>query len=400
MCPTKNINCAVFAMNISLIASMIAVRFREQYENKENMQNFLPGHVFPINDTAGGGPEYPSLSMTIHVLEMYYTPLLVSIGIIGNMLTCLTLTHGTTCKSSATPYLTMLAISDICFLCVLLLVWLTSVLHVNIYNAGGWCQGITYVGYICAFLSVWLYVCMSVDRLIIICLPVRNSKLCSALRAKIVIISLTIVAIVVYLNISLMFGVVTIQQTLVCLPMSVFVPAIQVLNKLDAFINLLLPYAAVCVINLCIIRSIVEHYQRRNKIIRADHLHRVDICQERRSRVELQNTKLILAVSCVFLALNLPSHVLRLIVMISFFRGSQLFINRVYFWQRLLMQLFFTRFAINFFVHVGFSSLFRKSLRHLFSHLCKRKTIPIVRGKASDDARNGLQVRSLAIASV
>ena len=92
----------------------------------------------------------------IKILKLFYSPVMIWIGIVSNILICLALKKGKMTRMSVIPFLYALALVDIVFLATLMVVWLQTQ-GVDLYNKGGGCQTLTYVSYVCTFLSVWYY---------------------------------------------------------------------------------------------------------------------------------------------------------------------------------------------------------------------------------------------------
>jgi hypothetical protein len=68
----------------------------------------------------------------------------------------------------------------------------------QVYHRQGWCQLFVYMIYVVSFLSVWFVVCFTVERYLIIRFPLKRQQICRVSRAKVVVVSLTGVALVLY----------------------------------------------------------------------------------------------------------------------------------------------------------------------------------------------------------
>lgn len=326
------------------------------------------------NSTADldSGSEFAVLVSLNHTLRLYYRPLLIVAGVIGNLLAWLVFTQSKLRKFSCSPYLAAIAFTDNLFLLVLFVVWMGG-LGYDIYNSGGWCQAITYASYACTFLPVWFCVAMAVDRtLFVVCVDSRY-RYCTTLRSKLVIAGLTVVAIVVYLNVSLLSGVVkTYRSTHVCVPLPRFSSQVVLLDKMDALVNVLLPYLTLILLCLLLCRYLICCYKNKPEIafrpIRPGHRR-----PNSWDKTELLFTKTLLFMLGLYLVLNLPSYLLRLCVMFaSMHSGSYAISKHLILWQQLFMHVFFTRFACNFYVYVAVSDTFRKHLS-LVAQLCLEK---------------------------
>lgn len=122
-------------------------------------------------------------------LTHYYTPALVLIGSIGNILSVIVFFRTKLRKLSSSYYLAALGISDTCFLFGAFVSWLNYI-NINIYNKDYYCQFFTYVSGLCSFLSVWFVVAFTVERFIAVLYPLKRQTMCTVKRACTVLIGL------------------------------------------------------------------------------------------------------------------------------------------------------------------------------------------------------------------
>ena len=164
------------------------------------------------NDTSDG-LDVPAETLTqiAAVLRRFYLPPLVATGLLLNILLVYTLLNSKLRNFSVAPYLLTLAVTDSLFLLSLLLIWI-STLNIDIYNAGELCQAITFISYSCVFLSMWINVALSVDRFIMMRYPLQADSCCSTFRAKNICVMFTVIAVAVYINISLLVGVIKMEN--------------------------------------------------------------------------------------------------------------------------------------------------------------------------------------------
>ncbi|XP_024946906.1 neuropeptides B/W receptor type 2 [Cephus cinctus] len=131
----------------------------------------------------------------MHGLQMYYTPILVYLGVLGNCLSVCVLLSAEMRRSSSSFYLAAIAISDTGFLVALFVVWL-GLVDVGLFNQQGFCQFFIYLTTLCSFLSVWFVVAFTVERFIVVRYPLRRQSMCTTTRAKTVLLGLTILGLV------------------------------------------------------------------------------------------------------------------------------------------------------------------------------------------------------------
>jgi 7 transmembrane receptor (rhodopsin family) len=123
------------------------------------------------------------------LLTHYYTPALVLIGSIGNILSVIVFFKTKLRKLSSSYYLAALGVSDTCFLIGAFVSWLNYI-NVNIYNQNYFCQFFTYMSGLCSFLSVWFVVAFTVERFVAVLYPLKRQTMCTVKRACSVLIGL------------------------------------------------------------------------------------------------------------------------------------------------------------------------------------------------------------------
>ena len=184
------------------------------------------------------------LATSVHNLKWYYTPTLVGVGTICNFLSIHTFMRGKLKQYSCTPYLITLSIVDIIFLLTFFVAWL-HVLGIDAYNIGGGCQAITFASSVCSFVSLWCTTFAVIDRTVLTHQSTthRSKQICSPVSSTLIAILCVAVSLVVYLNISLLYGVVHIQPGLsFCMPLSTNIKTILILGHADAVWNFGIPY--------------------------------------------------------------------------------------------------------------------------------------------------------------
>ena len=323
----------------------------------------------------------------LHYIKLYYTPGLVLVGIFANMLSFIIFNRKRFSKVTCTPYIASKFLTDCVFLLVLGLDWLKRVdTGINLYNTVGFCQTFTYLSSISAFLSVWLTTSMNVDR----CIATTKSslrKLCTPLRSKLLVCGLTIIAVVVYLNISILTGVVVTHIGPICAVLPLFGRRIQILGRVDILVNFLLPYVitALCCI-FCTRRLYILYKQDRHMIattgrspvsrVRLQTYHCRDSTPTEPDAdcyLELHMTRAVITSCCLYVLLTLPSHSLRSYVNISVMFSQKPYVTMsetFVLWQQLCMYAYFTHFAVNSFVYISLVPAFRSEVCSAMTFHC------------------------------
>lgn len=167
------------------------------YNLTDNYYTYDYGNVTSSNYThspADSQEEDYGLELAMKIgdlLTHYYTPALVLIGSIGNIMSVFVFFKTKLKKLSSSYYLAALGISDTCFLFGAFVSWLNYI-NINIYNKNYYCQFFTYISGLCSFLSVWFVVAFTVERFIAVLYPLRRQTMCTVKRACTVLTGLCI----------------------------------------------------------------------------------------------------------------------------------------------------------------------------------------------------------------
>ncbi|XP_046362990.1 thyrotropin-releasing hormone receptor-like isoform X2 [Haliotis rufescens] len=301
----------------------------------------------------------------------YFTPVILIIGLTGNILSLRVFVSRNMRKLSASTYLAALSTSDIMALVFYVLVdWLRRGLpffsgnHEPVFlETHGVCQIALYLSYVCRFLSAWFIVTFTVERYIGVCHPLRRKDICGSRCAQKVIGSLVVIGMCLMMYKPILSGVYTLKPTNVqrCTadPNLKFVSF--TLDSIFAVSITLVPFMIITVLNTMIIRKLYMRYRRHKQC---------NVITEE-SIIRLEFTIILLVVSFVFIMLNLPffcvwcKQFLLSASEVVIFPGLQgsLLITRV---------IFYMNYCINFFLYSITGAYFRQELRMLFVYRNKR----------------------------
>ena len=361
----------------------------------------LKGLLSALNNSSPDGSPMTTQEGTISMLifletfKQYFIPIVAILGIIGNAISTMVLLQKNLKKRPTAHFLAAKCISDAMFLVCLFL----QTIGVMQQGSGLWCHFLSMVTQASNFQSTWYVVGMATDRYLVICLPVwthvhccRGNKPLTDIRhqhsttvtwAKTAIICISFVALAVYLNLSLMVGVVAIGGQPTCVPLFAFLTAFQVLGYLDIIINVIIPYSAVCVLVLLTMKTVIRFYIYRKRVINntgsSNTVHY--------PKTELRQAKII-AIFCLVQLLSVsPTHILRIYHtvrhLLGLGQGLQL---DQFFLQHVFQLIYFSSFAINFILLLCCDRIFRKVLRLMWvsiltrcGYICRSKneTFPV-----------------------
>lgn len=322
----------------------------------------------PILDTAT-----LKLSDAAQWLKIYYTPSLITFGALGNVASIAILLYTNLATLPCARYLATCTIVDTIFLLNLLVTWLVE-LGYPIFKVGALCHATTFAQKASAFLSVWYTVSYSVDSLIGMKFPNAERQLCTVFRAKLVCTILAIVAVVVYLNTSLLMKVMDYHSRQACMANERFGHVQKRLDQIDAFVNVIVPYIAL----ICI------------SISYAAQCYKDEICQRRGPHrppqrsihvdcdIEAGLTSLYFTFVLVHLLTNLPLKLMSTIMTISEMSPWPLELTlKRYLVEESLTSLYHSKFASNALVYVFAWKGFRDTLTLLLTRL-RRCLLPCI----------------------
>ena len=146
------------------------------------------------------------IEMTLPYLKIYISPCVAVAGIIGNVLSCLVLLGSKLRTFSSSHYLVSLYMANSFYLVDYLLKWL--IIHdYDIQGQPEFCQVMNLLENVSVFLSNWFMVTYCVDRYICNAWPMDAARMCSFIRARVVIVCVIIVALILHFNMSITMAV-------------------------------------------------------------------------------------------------------------------------------------------------------------------------------------------------
>ena len=188
-------------------------------------------------------------------------PVIISLGIPLNTLSFYVFTSTKLKNTSSSRYLAAISVVDTFYLVTKLMVDLALYHQVPVYTIHGACQLIFYINNMSIFLSYWYVTTLVVDKFIGIYWPVRKSAYCTVFRAKCVIVSFVVMAIVFYHYITWTYG--YDEALKLCLPYreSPLLEAYHRMNMMDYVLVAILPFSCyICIIH-CNMHKSVEVLQ-------------------------------------------------------------------------------------------------------------------------------------------
>ena len=349
-------------------------------------------------------PSIMKFRQIVHNLDLYLVPCLAVGGILGNILSFLVFVGTYLKHMSSSVYLAGLAVSDSVFLLMVFLSWSSNV-NIYIYHRPGWCHLFVYLAYVSSFLSVWYVVCFTVERYIAVCFPLKRQDWCTARRARIVVTSLAVAAILLYTYALWTSEVMDYYGRPFCSVKTQYYQMVLAIGNADTLITLLLPTIVIVGSNIRITYALAQffmqhHHHHDNSettswTASCPHTTDRDHCPRGTSssvlntsgrysrtpsiyirhgqgssynRLQMKVTKMLLLVSTTFLICNIPSHAIRVY---TFFVGlvddSYKPSHKFLLIQKLTQFLYYSNFSVNFLLYNISGRAFRRAMLRLFA---------------------------------
>ncbi|CAG4977813.1 unnamed protein product [Colias eurytheme] len=344
-------------------------------------------------------------SLVAHALFVYYTPILILLGSIGNLLSVYVFFNSKLRLQSTSQYLSALAISDTIFLLQLLAPWLSSVSLTTIFYVGGFCQIFVYLSYVSCCLSAWLVVAFTIERFVAVIYPLRRNAWCTVKRARHVIILLSGGATMINLPV-LKFAISTSDD---CNIDRKYLEHAARFNLVDTMLSFSIPLSLIVLLNVWIIFGVCRLERARHQLMKAEgtatsegtpasehaRQSRLVGCPRSQQRV----TRMLLIVSSVFVILNLPGYALRIIAYAYDLQGSETMTGRCMALQQLAIMLFHTNFGINFMLYCLTGQNFRRAVRQSLPCLRQRARRAVAVRRPTNRPARASSISSVSAAS-
>ncbi|XP_013407756.1 uncharacterized protein LOC106171827 [Lingula anatina] len=316
----------------------------------------------------------------LKALSEYYFPLLAIVGFIVNIISSILFSRAPNLRTiSKSHYLAAMTAADAGCLATALINW-SPTININLFLVEGLCQLILCCSYIFHFLSIWFTIAFLTDIYICTCMVGKARKMCTVLRSKFVITALTVLAIVMFLHITWMSGIVEGQ----CVLLVKYEPSLAVIDSIQMAVTIFIPDVCILVLVALIVRKKVFGVCMAKRRLSSD-ANGATQClnttndlsrpapkspQRRENVNHKQNLKMnCLAVSLVVLhvLIIMPDHVVKLrLHYLQFSDGHQPDLNE-YHLQWLLSNIGQLRFVLDFIIFIIVLRDFRIALRSLLA---------------------------------
>lgn len=284
-------------------------------------------------------------------LHEIYFPILVVLGLVGNVISFLVMVQPHNRSTSSCLYMACLAVSDSIFLLVGGgYYWYVYITKRNFSELE--CILDAFIVQVVSFSGVLVILAMTFDRYLAIRYPLKAALLCSVRRAKKTQVAITVTSII--FNTGHLF--LTKKINGLCIVFGERGLAAEIYSWMNVFIVAFIPF----ILLLCMNSAIIYSIKRRSFKIRK----RASV--DGRRQADGQITAMLMAVSFTFIVLNLPYYIRH--VMSSFYNfNTNAHTYAVYYlFYHITNKLYTTNSAINFFLYCVTGSRFRSDVVALF----------------------------------
>ena len=343
-----------------------------------------PGLIKGIPDSMVD-PDILLFRRVIHCADLYFVPVISIVGMCGNFICFLVFMATDLRKLSSSVYLAALSVCDTVFLFTTLCSWLDNV-RVDIYHRHGWCQVLTYLGFVTSFLDVWYIVSFTIERYFVICYPLKRQTLCTTKRAKIVVSCLAIFGCTIFTFALWTSEVGTLYQRPFCSPKPEYFRLVLALTNVDTLITLIIPTILIVTCNIRITYAVTQFFRThinvrntrinievdqsdfKNQTTSYDPYSRAYQTSNVYNRLQMKVTKMLLLVSTAFLVCHIPSHSMRVYGFIMALLSTETYLpsHRTLLIQKFFQFFYLMNFGINVFLYSLSGKTFRRAMAQLF----------------------------------
>ena len=298
-------------------------------------------------------------------IHLIWLPIIVPIGMIGNLLSFLIMMQRKNRRISCCLYMAALAICDSVALFRKGYEWLIFMFGKPYVQSE--CQILAYLGLGSIQYGMFLIVGMTVDRVIAIKFPLKANIYCTPFRAKLTIF--------IFLIVSFLFNIphyVTSRQIgnppYTCATLSVHLPYIEAYAWASTVINFFIPFIGLTVMNVIIVSTI----RNRAKSLNVNNQEGSGAAKGGGgdSAADRQLAVMLCLVGFFFIILNMPQCI-RLTMFLFMDRWESPYNHAVYiFVFHFSNKTYYTNNGINFFLYCIGGRKFRDSLRELCCCCC------------------------------
>ncbi|XP_064608198.1 thyrotropin-releasing hormone receptor-like isoform X1 [Liolophura sinensis] len=341
------------------------------------------------NQSLSSDTEYVE-SLVARRLFQIISPILLLLGLVGNVLVILVLGCKRPRQSTTLFYISVLAITDLFVMYTgLLRYWIRSVSDMDIRDISHWgCKIHLFVLYLSMDFSSWILVCVSVERFVGVYFPLKSREWCTIGRARTTLLIVFVCLVGINAHFFWTNGINndgecgSLTEAYLFFDEYIFV-------WIDFTVMSIIPFLAMLICNCFIIRSLLK-LKKRHKDMSAG----LKFPNESPIHVS-STTKMLLVVSFVFLVTTLPMSVY--LITDSFYQenksdkvSAQLDLARA-----ICCLIQYINYAANFYLYCLRAKQFRQALKNLVRHRSERYSIKRVEQSDSSSLKATMNTKQM-----
>ena len=333
------------------------------------------------------------------LLLVYVPPILLVVGIVGNILSFVVLVRRSMRHVSTYNYLAALSVADTLVLLIgLLRLWIGQMSGFDLKDSSNVaCKLINVVNYTVSDYSVWLLVAVTVERYIVTAHALQANHMCTTSRARRVMLAL--LAAIFLINAHMFYTVEARQnKTIICGSRKNFEVLINgVLPWLDAALYSIVPSIVMIALNVAIIRQVLRSIRHRRQMAAVSRSSTTLALRGNGATSSALGgvdsgwriTVMLLIISFVFVATTLPMMITMIVFAMA--PASKLEHMGVYRFARAVGELMmYFNHSVNFYLYLLTGNKFRQQLAALFR---RRRPTTYVDVDTQETEMNGLLLR-------
>lgn len=306
-------------------------------------------------------------------IHIYYLPVVIVVGTVGNVLSLLVLGRLKKLKISCHVYMRVLACTDLGMLLVAAEYYARSiqVVYISKFNLNTVvlppleCKVSNWMFQTFSLSGVLVILTMTVDRLIGVRFPLKSLSLCSVSRAQKISLSIPCLCLVY----TFPFFLYTDFVGPTCTSLAVKNSFTVAYSWITIALNSIIPFSSILTMNVLIIVTILRRHDQKLEEVED----RVSNSQLKRSQQDKQLVVQLLLVSFTLLLLTSPLYIRFIVYQYLDETVTVKAMSDFHIAFHVTNKIFYTNFGINFILYCVGGSQFRKTLRELFVKSSPRK---------------------------
>ena len=301
---------------------------------------------------------------------MYWLPVLIPIGLIGNVLSFLVMTKPNNRKMSTCVYMASLSINDNILMLLCLHYYLVSAVQIHTWHSFE-CKLHAFAALFALQNGTFQVLAMTVDKYIAIKWPHKAAIYSTARRAKVITVSVSI-CVCIY-NIPHFFPSIAIRYP--CIGYAINGAITKVYTWFTFVLNAIIPFTMLIYMNCVIVNAVRNShvfFKANNETTNKGRDQGIETRRKTMKSAEKHLVIMLLWVTILFLILLCPTY-FRFIYLVFAKRDTPFKYAQSMLFSEITSELYVSNSGINFFLYCISGQKFRNDLREILCCCCQRK---------------------------